>query len=519
MSEDTAVLSQSDQPDGPRRRGGLVTVLVAAAVVLLLVVGGAAFAAWRVLGSHGPRPDEVLPVSTIALASVDLDPGAGQKVAAFKTMRKFPAWRKDIGANSDDDLLRKLVDKLHKGGDCKSLDYEKDLDPWLGRRAAFGAVDLGKDKIAPVIAVQTTDADKAKTGFDKLLRCSGGSSDVGFTVTDDYVVASDSNAHAKQIAAAGAKKPLSEDSDYQRWSKEVGGHGVLDFYVAAAAKDQIKKEMASSGNSPLSGSPEIEKSVDDALKNFRGMAGSLLFKDGGMTLALASSAAGMDTTTKAGAQVAELPADTAAVLAISVPTDTSKKFSEMLTSSGADELFGDLESTTGLRLPEDLTTLLGSALSISIGGAPPADLKEISGPKDLDAALQITGDPEKINELIGRLEQKTGSSLSEQGVVHKDKGDRFVLATNDGYADKVLAKGSLGDQDRFKEAVPDADQASSVFYLDLDGKWAVKLLDELKSQGKRAAEAHDNLVPIKSIGMRAWTDKNVGHAEIKVSLD
>src|ERR1700710_1967479 len=108
MSEHTAELPQPEsQPLPPptgRSTKGLVAV-VASAVAVVLVAGGS-FAAWKFSPSPGPRPAEVLPASTFALVTVDLDPSGGQKVEAIKTLRKFPSWRDHVGLKTDSDPLK-----------------------------------------------------------------------------------------------------------------------------------------------------------------------------------------------------------------------------------------------------------------------------------------------------------------------------------------------------------------------------------------------------------------------------
>ena len=85
---------------------------------------------------QGSQPAEALPSTTIAYASIDLDPSGSQKIDAFRTLNKFPAFKDQVGIHSVDDVRKKLGDELIKGLGCDGLTFDDDIDPWLGDRAA-----------------------------------------------------------------------------------------------------------------------------------------------------------------------------------------------------------------------------------------------------------------------------------------------------------------------------------------------------------------------------------------------
>src|SRR4051812_40251003 len=118
MSDHTTVLPEYPaQPEPRRSRGGTVAVIASVVVVVLVAAGG--FAAWRWFNGAGPRPAEVLPASTFALVTVDLDPSGGQKVEAIKTLRKFPEFRDKVGLKPDSDPLKRLFEEAQKEDSCK----------------------------------------------------------------------------------------------------------------------------------------------------------------------------------------------------------------------------------------------------------------------------------------------------------------------------------------------------------------------------------------------------------------
>ena len=103
----------------------------------------------------------MLPASTFALLSVDLDPSGGQKVEAIKTLRKFPTFREESGLQPDSDPIKRLFEEIQDEGQCEDLDYERDVKSWIGQRAGSGGVVLD-GKPAPVAALQVSDAANAE---------------------------------------------------------------------------------------------------------------------------------------------------------------------------------------------------------------------------------------------------------------------------------------------------------------------------------------------------------------------
>ena len=137
----------------------------------MLALAGGGVWAWTAFFSQGPQPAEALPDSTLAYVSIDLDPPGQQKVEAIKTLRKFPAFRDEIGLDTDDDVRKEVFSSLQDEGLCEDVDYADDVEPWLGDRAAFALVDQGKDRPAPVFVVQIKDQDEAEAGLKKLTAC------------------------------------------------------------------------------------------------------------------------------------------------------------------------------------------------------------------------------------------------------------------------------------------------------------------------------------------------------------
>jgi hypothetical protein len=519
---DTAALPELQREPARRRNRGLIAVV--ASVVAVVLIAGGGFAAWKFFFGGGPRPAEVLPASTFALVTVDLNPSGGQKVEAIKTLRKFPSWNKRTGVTPDSDVLKAIFDEAFKDGPCKSLDYERDVKPWIGSRAALGGVVLDK-KPRPVLALQIKDADKARTAFPKLATCSDLDDGEGFgwTISDGYILASDSDAHAKSIAASGKKSPLAENGDFQKWTEEAGGAGIVNAYMGSNSTkviaDNLGRNDVMAGGLTSGSEDSAKDELNKAFKDFEGAAGVLRFADGGIELAFAGGGTRQLDGAKVGDHVTSLPKDTAAVLALSMPEEATDQLKSSEHKEAMDLLNGIL-GETGLDLPDDLITLLGSSLSISLGGDAPADLKDISGPADIPAGLLVHGDDQKIKAIIEKVEARTGAQLSELPATVSTKDGMVAVSTKPDYADQLLEKGSLGDAKDFKDVVSHANDAQGVFYLSLDNDWAEALKDLAADENdKDAQEVADNLATLRAMGASAWSEGDTSHGLVRIALE
>lgn len=522
-------------PQGPSRRAMTVT---AVAVAIAAVLGGGAYAAYSFLNGGGPQPADVLPASTVAMVSVDLDPSAGQKIAAIRSIRRFPLLKKELGLQADDDLRKFVFDKVTAGVDCKGLDFDRDVKPWLGKRAAFAGVDLGEKDPTPVIALQVSDAARAKAGFDAIMRCTS-PEDFAFVVGEDYLIASDSAAHAQAVLAKGKEKPLADDAAYQKWTGEAGDAGVVSFYVgrsAAAYAENLLDGLSDNFAEGLVGGPSDDSgssggqglgssgafaSAKDALKGFEGLGGTIRFSGGGMELSLASGGlTKISDSPSVGDEVGDLPGDTAVALGFGIGKDYAETLLDQL-GGGGDDLSREAEDQAGLDLPSDLQTLLGTAVTFSLGGNAPDSLDSLQGPEDLPIGLVIHGDADKIRAIISKIEDHLGQSIVDIPLNIDDAGGKVAIGPGDYAGNELLKNGDLGEQDNFADAVPDAGKAGSILYLDFDSKWRDLVVDAVTDEEGTGSgrELDENTRPLRSLGISAWVDGDVTHALFKLTTD
>ena len=509
-------------------RGRRTAVIAAVSVAVLAVLGGGAAAAAFLLSGGGTQPDEVLPAATLAEISVDLDPSALQKIEALKTLRKFPGLKQQLDLGSGDDVRKWIFDEAVKDTGCRNVDFDQDVAPWLGDRAALAAVDLAGTEPAPAMALQVSDEAKAKAGIHQLVDCGHPGDDFGYAFAQGYVVISDSTAHARTIVSAGEQTPLAADPGYTRWDGAVGDRGVVNFYVGKNTADWMTRNLGQLSGGQLSGGQVTGSQLGAFTKrfqHFQGLSGTVRFSDGGVEVA---AAGGGMTGTTGGADVSgavdRLPGDTAVALAYAVPHDCARQLiDEMAQLSGEDagQLVAQAETMTGLDLPGDLQTLLGTGVTLSLGGTPP-ELSTVTSPADVPFGATITGDTDRIEGVIHKIEERQGFSLDRLGIVEKARDGRVALASSAAYADEVLGNGDLGRSSAFRQVVPEAGKASSLAYVDFDSRW-VGALEQLA--GETGAPAADlakvkaNLAPLKAFGASTWQVGGTSHVLVKLTTD
>lgn len=173
------------------------------------------------------------------------------------------------------------------------------------------------------------------------------------------------------------------------------------------------------------------------------------------------------TTTGAGDVVATLPDSTAAALAISdgesLVGTIWDQLQKSLAGSGIKlgEVTKDFSEEYGIALPDDLKPLLGKSLALAVDKEDGGDLPKI--------AARIETDPAKAEAVVDKVTALVASQTGADVPIEKAKdGDTLVLATDKGYADKVLKGGNLGQTDNFRQAVPDTKGALMLGYVDFE---------------------------------------------------
>ena len=515
---------------GTNRRKGLIAGAVLGVAAL---VGGGVWAATSFF-AQGAQPAEALPAGTIGYASIDLDPSGGQKIEAFKMLRRFPAFRDKVGLNADDDLKKKAFGSMQGDGFCPDVSYADDVEPWLGDRFAVAAVDLGEQFPTPVAVVQVTDDAKAEAGIKKLQSCAGGESSSGYVVDGDWAVLAETKDLAQKVVDKTDQGSLADDSDYQKWTGEVGDAGVVNMYAAPEAGKYLAQmmgqfsgmasELGSMGSDSMGGmdsgmgSSGMPEEMMDQLKDFPGLAMTVRFNDGALEVAAAGGTSSQTTDMLGDGGIetmTDLPDDTAAAFSFSLGDGWVEKMLDQFSSMSGmstDQMVSEVESETGMTLPEDLQTLLGDSATLALSSSfSPQDFVNSADGSDVPVGMLVHGDADAIGSVLDKISAKDPSAGTVMG--HEASGDDVAIGPNPDYRAELLKDGSLGDSDAFKNLIPEADKSSVALFVNFDaGNWLSNLADG-------DAEAKANLDPLQGLGMSSWVDGDTSHFLLRLTTE
>lgn len=457
-------------PSEPAKKGRKTWIIAAAAALAVILLGGGAVWAVGAIGGGGTQPDEVLPANSIAYARLDLDPAANQKLALFQLARKFTVTKDSF---TGEDPRKALFDTINKNSDDK-IDFAKDVDPWLGSRIGFAAVPSGKEEPDFAVAVQVKDEAQAKAGIAKLMD----GDKYGIAFREDYALLTPTQALADKYAQAGDS--LADNAEFSDDMGAVGEQGVLSFWADMGGLMELaKKEL-----------PADQQAALDQVKDAR-FAGALRFDSAYVELAgTVRGAKGMNAEgdlPKAG--LGTLPATTAGALSISgLDQMVTKQWPEIEKQAGVSQLIEQAKTQFGLELPADLATVFGKNFTLAVDGEG-LDTNQIKG------GVRIATDPAKAQAILDKIQKAMASSGQPAPQIAKVAGDGvFTVATTDEYAKKLAGEGTLGDSETFQTAIPNAGDATSALFVDLD---KVENLYLKSMQGDDKA----NLQVLKAIGV------------------
>jgi len=481
-------------PQGKRaRRKGPVAAV--AGVVGMATLGAGGYFADGLVGGGGERADTMLPANAVAVITVDLDPSVSQKAGAIQFARKFPR-SKDLDWDSADKDPRKWVYEQVSKGEPSAPPWSE-VTRWLGKRAGMAVLPpaAGTTEPSVVVALQVSDQAKAKASLAKMTD-SDTKAKVGVAGEGEWVLVSQTQAEADAALASAKGSSVSDAPVYSADMKALGGEGIANVWLDYPGLASVSDSLAARGNGMTASASSLT-----GMAGMKGHGATTLRFDGA-ALELVGSFRDLNQVT--------MPFAGSATVDVSAPADAIGTFSvgglgaqmavqwqpildqiNTLNGDSAKMTSADLEEQTGLKLPGDLTALLGDQLCLVVAGTaadPSVGLRVKSAGPDLEGALG------RLTALATDQARTELTPTTIPGGYVLSFGTPVAGLTDDGTLDSAPA---------FTAAVPNAGQASAVGYIDIAK--AVTAFAGDMSEVDRA-----ELAPLQSFGFSANRDGDTG---------
>jgi hypothetical protein len=422
-----------------------------------------------------------------------------------------------------------------------------------------GKAEEGLARLIETCGASSADGDTGDSGEDE-----SANEDIGGWVVDgDWIVLAETKDIAQQVVDAADGSTLADDAAFGEWTGEAGDDGFVTMYVAKGVTKYLD-DLGGMGMMGMPGSPfapapdaagldeecldsavapedieacfqsspddttaapaeEIPEELQQVIDDFDGMAATVRFDDGAVEVeyAMSNYQSGMTKfiDSKTGAEmVGSLPEDTVAALGFSLEEGWADALLDYVKttlpedSASIDEQLAQFETETGLAFPEDLETLLGEGVTVSLGGGLDPDAVANGGPGEVPAGIRIKGDADEIQAVLDKITAQVGPEAAEFLTV--SEGDGYaVLALQEGYRGDLEGDGGLGGSAAYDEVV-ESDEAQSVIFVNFnaDDDWLVRLTADMP-------EVSDNVAPLAAFGVSTWSDDEVVHGLVKVTTD
>ena len=458
----------------PRPSGRRAGLLVGGVVAALVLGGGAVFAVQQLSGG-GAQPADVLPGDAYGYLRLDIDPSAGQKIAAVRFLDKLPQVRDTLGGDDPRKKLWELI-ATEASDDCISaFSYDTDIAPWLGDRAGAAIRPGGtEDKPHVALAEQVTDEARAEQMLGKLFACDPDGADI--EKKDGYVLVMPPGTGTATMAAV-AKGTLSTNATFTGDMSALGEQGVVSAWFDMT---RGAKELQGLGAGALGLSSTTAVGAEGRV------AAALRFDPSYVELAgVVRGATAVKATPGDATQLLNLPDDTAVALHVSGADQAvdaawpqlADQLEDLSGVTGGD-VIGEIEQQLDVTLPEDLKVLLGRSFTVS---APQQDLT--AADSFVVGGKIVSGDSARATALVDRLDQAMGGVIT-----HTLDAGTLYLASDPAYVETLKQGGGLGDSDAFKAALGDVGSANGVLFVDLD-RIESAYLGDLEGDTRAAVES------------------------------
>lgn len=506
----------------PRRKG---LALATGGVLLAAVAVGGGVWGYQAFYGQGDQAAQALPTEgLLGYVALDLSPNGDQLLSARSTLKKFPGLAEELDLDSKDDLRKVVFEKVQEeSGGCTDLDYDTDIEPWLGDRMAFAFVDGGKgEEPTPVLVFQTTDASKATKAAPDIADCldAKGTAEADRTshaVSGDWLVLAEGQGEAEDVVSGAEDGSLADDEKFQKWTEAAGDPGMLTAYAAPLAAQRIT-EVAGDA-------PDLPADVKKMVEEFDGAGLVARFRDGAVELEAATNptAAAMKHVEAAGGLMGSLPDTTVGALAVGFADDWMDTFLEDFgpaleeeAGMSLEQVEAEMKKAAGIDF-DDIETLVGDAVALAVDSGINSEAIQQFDFTGVPVGLKIKGDTKAIEKVLDTLRDTAAKQGMPRGfIVSETAGDHVVISLSPDYADKLAEEEGLGKKAAFDEIVPDADKSASTLFVDFD---ADSWLDKLLSSFDAPKDVVDNVKPLSGFGITSWNEDGVTHAKVRLTTD
>ena len=485
-------------------------MVAAIAVIIALLLAGSAYAVYRLdpfdTLSSEPAAADAVPASAVLYMGVDLDPSAEQKARAVQFLNHFPSFKDEVDiSDPDSDLRKALVESALEESPC-DLSFDADIEPWLGTQFAVAGMPAEGGKEPDfLLALEVSDEDLARDGFDKVQSC-GGEGDYGLSFSGGYALVAETQELADRFADDLAQGALADDTDFTSDVAAVGGAGFLTMWtdIEAIAQQATPAELA----------PE---QLDVLLDLFTRAAATVRFNSDSVEVVTAVYGETSDIAHD-GNKIVDLPESTAFAMSEAGGaerlTTTYNAVVEAAKTSGKDieAQVAEFEAQTGFSIPDDLATVLGENIMFAVDADGLAEALQTEDTSQANVGVRLTNDPAELNAVYEKVMKLMQSEMDDLPIAKTDLDDGMVIASNDEYAGRLGEDGSLGDTDAFQSVTDDGAAKEFVVFLNFD---AIED-DVLEVVGPEEAK---DLIPIQAFGVTGDVEGDYAKSTFRMSVN
>lgn len=508
-------------------RGGGKGLAIGLGIGAVALVGGGTAAAMMFLGGGGEQPDSVMPDTVAAYARVDMDPEAGQKVAAVRFFRGLdPEVTERLESGEWREWAWEQATK--NAEEPLPLDFEQDIEPWLGDRLGIGMLPPAAEGEEPqaIVALQVKDGDAALAAMDKLKAEGEGEGDAPeYYIDGDYLVLV-GEGQADAVRAAADAGSLADLDTYSSDMDDLGDEGIASYWYDMEALMAFAGGAEMVDNAAELGAPAMASDLSSALTEEqlemvkgRGAGSVRLSADAievyGIARGTEANGFTLAPTGDSPRIVNELPADTVAAFSLengSALVDSVWAAVTEMDPEGTQQMV-DEAAAAGFNLPEDIKAVLGDSMSLSVGPGLVEAFNSMPGTDTgmpaLPIAYRVHSDGNRLSTLLA------DAGLPPTALAQRTDESVLTLGLHQPYVDGVAAADEqLGDKASYKAAVADIDNAASVFYVDVNEfeKHYLPLVEDQK--------ARDALQTLGAVGYSAVvTEDNESHYTLRFVAD